>query len=167
MGKFIIKESTLREVVEEAVRQHLTENDMEEGLGKSIWNGITGAFGGDAKRVGNAMKSAGEGIKNTANRVAQGAKNAYDNVAQGAKNAYDNVSNGVNTRVNAFKQNYQANQYAEKIQDAISTLRELQQKGIISGRKTGMALDELERCLRMGTKGRNGRATQATNRIGK
>ena len=178
MGKFIIKESKLREVVEEAVRQHLTENDMEEGLGKSIWNGITGAFGGDAKRVGNAMKSAGEGIKNTANRVAQGAKNAYDNVAQGAKNAYDNVaqgaknaydnvSNGVNTRVNAFKQNYQANQYAEKIQDAISTLRELQQKGIISGTKTGMALDELERCLRMGTKGRNGRATQASNRIGR
>ena len=61
------------------------------------------------------MKSAGEGIKNTANRVAQGAKNAYDSVAQGAKNAYDNVSNGVNTRVNAFKQNFQANQYAEKI----------------------------------------------------
>ena len=172
MSKRIIKESELCQIIEESVKRALyesmvNENDLEEGVWDNLKSGFKGAFGGDVERAKQGIEKGANAVKNFGSRVKQGATDMYNNTKQGVQNAYNNAAKGVNQRVDAFKANYQASQNVDKINGVISTLRELQNNGVISGAKTNATIAELERCLNMGMKGMKGRAQQVTNKIGK
>lgn len=165
MGKYIIKESQLRQIVEESVRTYLNENEMEEGFFSNIGAGLRNAFGGDVNKVKNAAQGAWNGVKQAGQAVADKAASAYNNVAQ-----------GVNQRVNDFKQNYQAQKDATAAMDAaksgekeaskaIATLRKLQEKGVISSAGAIQALNKLEQCLLMQNKRRYQRAGQMQAKV--
>ena len=171
MSKIVLKEEDLMALVNESVKKVINEavqnGELDEGFWGNIGQGIKGAFGGDANRVASAVRTGVDKAKNMGQNAYNAVKNAGQKVAGAAKDAYGTVQTGVNQRVNAFKANYAAGQNADKINNVISTLRELQQNGVISGAKTNATIDELERLLQMGMKGMRGRATQASNRIGK
>lgn len=167
MAKFVITESQLRQIVEESVNSILNENEIEEGFWDNIKSGFSGAFGGDVERAKQGVQKGVGAVKDFGSRMKQGASDMYNNAKQGVQNAYNNVANGVGQRVDAFKANYQAGQNADKINSVISTLKELQASGVISGEKTNATIAQLERYLKMGMKGMRGRAQQVTNRIGK
>jgi len=171
MSKIVLKEEDLMALVNESVKKVINEavqnGELDEGFWGNIGQGIKGAFGGDANRVASAVRTGVDKAKNMGQNAYNAVKNAGQKVAGAAKDAYGAVQTGVNQRVNAFKANYAAGQNADKINNVISTLRELQQNGVISGAKTNATINELERLLQMGMKGMRGRATQASNRIGK
>ena len=171
MSKIVLKEEDLMALVNESVKRVINEavqnGELDEGFWGNIGQGIKGAFGGDASRVASAVRTGVDKAKNMGQNAYNAVKNAGQKVAGAAKDAYGTVQTGVNQRVNAFKANYAAGQNADKINNVISTLRELQQNGVISGAKTNATINELERLLQMGMKGMRGRATQASNRIGK
>lgn len=168
MSKMIIKESQLRKVVEEQVINYLMENEMiDEGFFNNIAQGFKGAFGNDANKFKTSVNRAKEGMKNAYNTAKQGVQNTYNNVKQGAQDAYNNVATGVNQRVDAFKQNYQAGKYADKVDSVIKDIDELLQNGVISGNGGKQAAMQLKKCLNMAKLGKNGRAAQAKNRVGK
>lgn len=171
MSKIVLKEEDLMALVNESVKKVINEavqnGELDEGFWGNIGQGIKGAFGGDANRVASAVRTGVDKAKQMGQNAYNAVKNAGQKVAGAAKDAYGTVQTGVNQRVNAFKANYAAGQNADKINNVISTLRELQQNGVISGAKTNATIDELERLLQMGMRGMRGRATQASNRIGK
>lgn len=171
MSKIVLKEEELMTLINESVTRIINESiqngDLDEGFWGNIGQGIKGAFGGDASRVASAVRTGVDKAKNMGQNAYNTVKNAGQKVAGAAKDAYGAVQTGVNQRVNAFKANYAAGQNADKINNVISTLRELQQNGVISGAKTNATINELERLLQMGMRGMRGRATQASNRIGK
>ena len=168
MSKMIIKESQLRRIIEESVKSYLTENDMvDEGFFSNMAQGFKGAFSNDANRVKAGVNRAKEGMQNAYNNAKQGVQNAYNSVKQGTQNAYDNVATGVNQRVDAFKQNYQAGKYADKVDSVMRDIDELLQNGVISGNGGKQAAMQLKKCLNMAKLGKNGRAAQARNRVGK
>lgn len=156
MAKFIITESQLRQIVEESVNSIISENEIEESFLGNIKSGLGSAFGGDVKRAKQGIQRGADAVMDFGSRMKQGVQNTYNNVAK-----------GVGQRVDAFKANYQAGQNADKINGVISTLKELQNSGVISGKKTSATIAELERCLKLGMKGMRGRAQQVTDRIGK
>lgn len=160
MSKMVIKESQLRQIVEESIRTYLAENEMEEGFFKNIGAGLKNAFGGDVQKANAAMNKFGQGVKNTAQNAWNTVKQAGQNVADSAQNAYNNVAQGVNSRVDAFKQNYQAQKDATAAMDAaksgekqmnkaIATLDKLVEKGTISSPGAVQALNKLKQCLQM------------------
>lgn len=167
MAKIRITESQLRQIVEESVSKIINENEIEEGVWDNIKSGFKGAFGGDAERAKQGVQRGVGAVKDFGSKMKQGVSDMYSNAKQGVQNAYNNVSDGVGQRVNAFKANYKAGQNADKINGVISTLKELQNSGVISGKKTNATIAELERCLNMSMKGMRGRAQQVTNKIGK
>ena len=171
MSKIVLNEKDLMALVNESVKKVINEaiqnGEIDEGWLGNIGRGIKGAFGGDANKVASAVRSGVDKAKTMGSNAYNAVKNAGQKVAGAAKDAYGAVQTGVNQRVNAFKANYAAGQNADKINNVISTLRELQQNGVISGAKTNATINELERLLQMGMKGMRGRATQASNRIGK
>ena len=171
MSKIVLNEKDLMALVNESVKRVINEaiqnGEIDEGWLGNIGRGIKGAFGGDANKVASAVRSGVDRAKTMGSNAYNAVKNAGQKVAGAAKDAYGAVQTGVNQRVNAFKANYAAGQNADKINNVISTLRELQQNGVISGAKTNATINELERLLQMGMKGMRGRATQASNRIGK
>ena len=168
MSKMIIKESQLRRIIEESVKSYLTENDMvDEGFFGNMAQGFKGAFSNDANRVKAGVNRAKEGMQNVYNNAKQGVQNAYNSVKQGAQNAYDNVATGVNQRVDAFKQNYQAGKYADKVDSVMRDIDELLQNGVITGNGGKQAAMQLKKCLNMAKLGKNGRAAQARNRVGR
>ena len=153
--------------MERKINEAIQNGELDEGFWQNISQGIKGAFGNDAQRVGASVKNGINNAKEMGGRAVNAVKNAGQQVAGAAQNAYNNTKKGVNQRVDAFKANYAAGKNADKINNVISTLRELQQAKVISGAKTNATIDELERLLQMGMKGMRGRATQASNRIGK
>ena len=167
MAKFVITESQLRQIIEESVNNIINENEIEEGFWDNIKSGFNGAFGGDVERAKQGVQKGAGAVRDFGSRMKQGVSDMYSNAKQGVQNAYNNVANGVDQRVNAFKANYQAGQNADKINSVINTLKELQNSGVISGKKTNATIAELERCLNMSMKGMRGRAQQVTNKIGK
>lgn len=171
MSKLYLNEAELTKIINESVERKINEaiqnGELDEGFWQNIGQGIKGAFGNDAQRVGASVKNGINNAKEMGGRAVNAVKNAGQQVAGAAQNAYNNTKKGVNQRVGAFKANYAAGRNADKINNVISTLRELQQAKVISGAKTNATIDELERLLQMGMKGMRGRATQASNRIGK
>ena len=65
------------------------------------------------------------------------------------------------------KQNYQAGKYADKVDSVMKDIDELLQNGVISGNGGKQAAMQLKKCLNMAKLGKNGRAAQARNRVGK
>ena len=167
MAKFVITESQLRQIIEESVNNIINENEIDEGVWDNIKSGFSGAFGGDVKRAKQGVQRGVGAVRDFGSKMKQGVSNMYNNAKQGVQNTYNNAAKGVGQRVNAFKANYQAGQNADKINGVINTLKELQNSGVISGKKTNATIAELERCLNMGMKGMRGRAQQVTNQIGK
>jgi hypothetical protein len=171
MSKIVLNEKDLMALVNESVKKVINEavqnGELDEGWLGNIGRGFKGAFGGDVNKVASAVRTGVDKAKTMGSNAYNAVKNAGQKVAGAAKDAYGAVQTGVNQRVNAFKANYAAGQNADKINNVISTLRELQQNGVISGAKTNATIKELERLLQMGMKGMRGRATQVSNRIGK
>lgn len=171
MSKIVLNENDLKAIINESVAKVINEaiqnGELDEGFWSNISQGFKGALGGDVKNATTKLQNGFNRAKEMGQNAMNTVRNAGQKVAGAAQNAYSNVQKGVNQRVNAFKANYAAGQNADKINNVIATLRELQQAKVISGAKTNATIDELERLLNMGMKGMRGRATQASNRIGR
>ena len=107
MEKHVITEEQFRQIVNETVQNIL----MQEGF----WDNIKGAFkpmgqvgkaAGQAavNKMGDAAKSYGRTIRNTANRLGQGVQNAANRVGQGMQNAANRVGQGVQNAANRVGQ---------------------------------------------------------------
>ena len=170
MAKIKITENELKQMIEESVYKVLNEESgetLDEGFFDNLAQGFKGAFKNDAQNVKRGVNAAASGVANTAQRAWNGVKNAGQKVANVAQGAYNNAKEGVNQRVNAFKTNYNASRNTEKINDVIKTLQDLQAEGVISGTKTNATIAELTKLLKMGAMGMRGRATQASNNVGR
>lgn len=108
MEKHVITEEQFREIVNETVQNIL----MQEGF----WDNIKGAFkpmgqvgkaAGQAavNKMGDAAKSYGRTIRNTANRIGQGVQNAANKVGQVAQSAGQTMKAGYqDAKLQGYKQ---------------------------------------------------------------
>ena len=176
MAKYTINESQLRKIVEETVITYLNENEMEEGFFSNVGAGLRNAFGGDVNKIKGAANAMGDKIKSGANTAWNGVKQAGQAVADKATSAYNNVAQGVGQRVDAFKDNYQAQKKASAAMDAaksgekqankaIATLEKLVQKGVISSPGATQALNKLKQCLQMQSMNRYQTANRAQAKV--
>lgn len=176
MAKYTINESKLREIVEESVRTYLMEDGMEEGFFSNLGAGFRNAFGGDVNKMKGAAQAMGDKIKSGANTAWNGVKKAGEAVADKATSAYNNVAQGVEQRVDAFKDNYEAQKKASAAMDAaksgekqankaIATLDKLREKGVITSKGAIQALEKLKQCLQMQSMNRYKTANKAQAKV--
>lgn len=120
-----LTEQDLHMLVEDAVRNILKEDGMEEGF----WGGMKNLAQKGTQAMGNGLANMGKGIANKA-------QNAYNNAKVTATNAYNNV-----------KTAYQQGSAQQDIQNVNNALRPMVQKGILGQKQYNTILGMLNKAI--------------------
>lgn len=120
-----LTEQDLHFLVEDAVRNILRENDMEEG----IWGGMKNLAQKGAQAVGNGISNMGKGIANRA-------QSAYNNAKTATTGAYNNM-----------KTAYQQGSAQQDIQNVNNALKPMVQKGILGQQQYNTILGMLNKAI--------------------
>ena len=131
-----LTEQDLHMLVEDAVRNILKENGMEEGF----WGGMKNLAQKGTQAMGNGLTNMGKGIANKA-------QNAYNNAKVTATNAYNNVAGAATNAYNNVKTAYQQGSAQQDIQNVNNALRPMVQKGILGQKQYNTILGMLNKAI--------------------